>query len=72
MRDTTHGAFDPHAWQSIPNAITYVDNITNALAKAAPVNATYFYKIALNTYRAASAWAQIRKLIRLYRLKSAP
>lgn len=29
-----HGAFDPHAWQSIDNALVYVDNIATALAAA--------------------------------------
>ncbi len=38
-----HGAFDPHAWQSLSNALTYVDNITAALAQSAPANATDFY-----------------------------
>lgn len=38
-----HGAFDPHAWQSIPNAVIYVNNITAALAKADPENAADFY-----------------------------
>ncbi|MEM1387739.1 MAG: metal ABC transporter substrate-binding protein [Pseudomonadota bacterium] len=38
-----HGAFDPHAWQSIENALVYVDNITAALAKADPDNAATFY-----------------------------
>ena len=28
-----HGAFDPHAWQSLRHAVTYVDNVTMALAK---------------------------------------
>ena len=32
-----HGAFDPHAWQSLGNAVAYVDNITAALAQADPV-----------------------------------
>ena len=36
------GAFDPHAWQSLGNAVAYVDNITSALAQADPVNAAYF------------------------------
>lgn len=39
-----HGAFDPHAWQSLANAVIYVDNITAALAKADPENAGTFYR----------------------------
>ena len=39
-----HGAFDPHAWQSLGDAITYVDNITAALAQADPENAAAFYQ----------------------------
>ena len=42
--DHHHGAFDPHAWQSLRHAVTYVDNITAALAQADPVNATAFYQ----------------------------
>ena len=38
-----HGAFDPHGWQSLKNAVIYVDNITGALAKAHPANAATFY-----------------------------
>ena len=30
--DHDHGAFDPHAWQSLRHAAVYVDNITTALA----------------------------------------
>ncbi|MEM9782619.1 MAG: zinc ABC transporter substrate-binding protein [Pseudomonadota bacterium] len=39
-----HGAFDPHAWQSLDNAVAYVDEITAALAKADPANAAEFYQ----------------------------
>ncbi len=39
-----HGAFDPHAWQSLGNAVAYVDNITAALAQADPANAAAFYR----------------------------
>ncbi|MEM9523356.1 MAG: metal ABC transporter substrate-binding protein [Pseudomonadota bacterium] len=42
--DHGHGAFDPHAWQSLANAVTYVDNIAAALAQADPDNATVFYR----------------------------
>ncbi len=39
-----HGAFDPHAWQSLGNVVAYVDNITDALAQADPANAASFYR----------------------------
>jgi len=39
-----HGAFDPHGWQSLGNAVAYVDNITAALAQADPVNAGAFHR----------------------------
>ncbi|MEM9602445.1 MAG: zinc ABC transporter substrate-binding protein [Pseudomonadota bacterium] len=39
-----HGEFDPHAWLSPTLAVTYVDNITAALAKAAPEHAGDFYQ----------------------------
>ena len=39
-----HGAFDPHAWQSLRNAAVYVDSITASLAKADPGNAGVFYR----------------------------
>ena len=38
-----HGAFDPHAWQSLGNAVAYVDAITAGLAKASPAHAGAFY-----------------------------
>ena len=37
-----HGAFDPHAWQSIDNALVYVGNITAALTAADADNAAAF------------------------------
>ena len=42
--DHHHGAFDPHAWQSLGNAVAYVDIITAALAQADPVTATDFHQ----------------------------
>ncbi|MEM7188543.1 MAG: metal ABC transporter substrate-binding protein [Pseudomonadota bacterium] len=39
-----HGAYDPHAWQSARNAVIYVDNITAALSKADPANASVYYR----------------------------
>ena len=42
--DHHHGAFDPHAWQSLGNAVAYVDNITAALAQADLANAADFYR----------------------------
>ena len=39
-----HGAFDPHAWHSLREALVYVDNITEALAKAVPGKAGVFYR----------------------------
>ena len=39
-----HGAFDPHAWQSLRDVVAYIDNITAALARADPANATAFYQ----------------------------
>lgn len=42
--DHDHGASDPHAWQSLRHAVTYVDNITKALATADPENASTFHR----------------------------
>ncbi|WP_415714214.1 metal ABC transporter substrate-binding protein [Roseibium sp.] len=39
-----HGAFDPHAWQSLDNAVIYVNNITAALSEADPAHAGIFQK----------------------------
>ncbi len=38
-----HGAFDPHAWHTIENAIIYADNIATGLAKADPENASAYF-----------------------------
>ena len=37
-----HGEFDPHAWQSLHNAVVYADNIAAALVTADPENADVF------------------------------
>ena len=37
------GTFDPHAWQSLRDAVGYVNNITTALAQNDPSNASTFY-----------------------------
>ena len=37
-----HGEFDPHAWQSLANAVTYVNNLTAALSEIDPNNAATF------------------------------
>ena len=37
-----HGAFDPHAWQSLGNGAVYAKNIAAALAQVAPANADVF------------------------------
>ncbi|WP_420337213.1 metal ABC transporter solute-binding protein, Zn/Mn family [Roseibium sp.] len=37
-----HGEFDPHAWQSVDNALVYVGNITSALAKVDPDHANIY------------------------------
>ena len=39
-----HGALDPHAWQSLRNAVVYVDNIAAALAEADPANAGAYHR----------------------------
>jgi len=36
------GGFDPHAWQDARNAVVYVSNIADALAKADPANAAAY------------------------------
>ena len=39
-----HGEFDPHAWQSLKNAMVYVNNIAAALSEIDPNNAATFNK----------------------------
>jgi zinc/manganese transport system substrate-binding protein len=51
-----HGAFDPHAWQSIANAKVYVANIRDALSAADPAGKEAF---------AANAGAYLAKLDQL-------
>ena len=59
-----HGAFDPHAWQSLKNAVIYVDNITAALVAAAPANAAKFKaNRAAYVKEMKSLEAQIRAMI---------
>ena len=38
-----HGAFNPHAWQSLENAVIYANNIAAGLAQADPENAGDYY-----------------------------
>jgi zinc/manganese transport system substrate-binding protein len=41
-RDCGAGSVDPHAWQSVPNAETYVANIRDAMVAADPANAAAY------------------------------
>ena len=41
--DHDHRAFDPHAWQSLENAVIYANNIAAGLAQADPENAGDYY-----------------------------
>ena len=59
-----HGAFDPHAWQSLRHAVTYVDNVTLALANASPESADTFYRSrALYVAEIEALDAEIRRLL---------
>ena len=59
-----HGAFDPHAWQSLRHAVTYVDNVTLALANASPESASAFYRRrALYVAEIGALDAEIRSLL---------
>lgn len=46
-----HGDIDPHAWQSLGNAVTYVDNIATALIAADPADAAV-YRANADAYKA--------------------
>lgn len=48
-----HGTYDPHAWQSVPNAKIYIENIARGLSEADP-EGTQIY--------AANAAAYLQKL----------
>ena len=62
--DHAHGAFDPHAWQSLRHAVTYVDNVTLALANASPESASTFYRSrALYVAEIEALDAEIRSLL---------
>ena len=62
--DHDHGAFDPHAWQSLRHAVTYVDNVTLALANASPESASAFYRSrALYVAEIEALDAEIRGLL---------
>ena len=59
-----HGAFDPHAWQSLRHALTYVDNVTLALANSSPERASTFYRSrALYVAEIEALDAEIRSLL---------
>ena len=62
--DHAHGAFDPHAWQSLRHAVTYVDNVTLALANFSPESASTFYRSrALYVAEIEALDAEIRSLL---------
>ncbi len=57
-------AFDPHAWQNLANAVIYVDNITAALSRADPANAsTYYLNRAAYVAEIEALDAEIRKVV---------
>lgn len=59
-----HGAFDPHGWHSAANAVIYVDNVTAALSKADPANASsYFENRATYVAEIEALDAEIKKAI---------
>ena len=56
--DHHHGDIDPHAWQSLPNAQVYVDNIAKALIAADPENKARYESNAQNYKQQLSALHQ--------------
>lgn len=59
-----HGAFDPHAWQSVPNAKVYVANIAAALSAADPAGAdAYAANAAAYTARLDALDGEIRAAV---------
>ena len=59
-----HGAFDPHAWQSLRHATVYVDNIVAALSKVDPDNAgTYYQNRAAYVDELEALDAEIREIV---------
>jgi zinc/manganese transport system substrate-binding protein len=63
-KDDHHSAFDPHAWQSLSNAVVYVDNITATLSKADPSNAaTYYMNRAAYVAEIQALDAEIRAIV---------
>lgn len=56
-----HGAYDPHAWQSVANVLIYVRNIRNALCDADAVGCdTYRERARAYTQRLQTLGAEIR------------
>lgn len=59
-----HGAIDPHAWQSVRNALRYVGNITKALCESDRVNcATFKANSAVYAAELGSLDSEIRRSI---------
>jgi len=56
-----HASPDPHAWQTLGNAMAYVDNIRDGLATADPANAAH-YRARAATYTARLKALETRTL----------
>jgi len=62
--DHHHGGVDPHAWQSVPNAIVYVRNLTQALCRVDAVGcATYRQRSQAYTQRLQALDAQLKNTL---------